>query len=139
MKPKKAQAEIVVFTNVGSVYVPDADKVEEVFNAQNLDQQGIVVVRNGSMECYGMESSCGLNALDDTTNVQRIDLRGGSISPGLLSYGSPLGLVEIAGEPSTSDGYIYDPLTGKVPSVIGGDEAVIRAVDGLQFAGRSAL
>lgn len=138
LTPQKADAEVVVFTNIGSVFVPEAGEVKEVFSAQSMDQQGVAIVRNGSMECFGMESSCAFTDVDGV-NVHRIDLRGGSIAPGLVSYGSPLGLVEIAQEPSTWDGLVYDTLAGKFPGIIGGDKAVIRAVDGLQFAGRSAL
>lgn len=60
-------------------------------------------------------------------------------SPGLLSYGSRLGLVHIAGEATTQDGEVFDILTDKVPSVLGRNAAVIRAVDGLQFTTRDAL
>lgn len=59
--------------------------------------------------------------------------------PGLVSYGSPLGLVHIAGEESTQDGEVFDSLMDKLPTILGGNTAVIRAVDGLQFATRDAL
>ena len=59
--------------------------------------------------------------------------------PGLLSCGSELGLTHISGEKSTRDGKVFDGLTDKVPSILGGDEAVIRAVDGLLFSTRDAL
>ena len=69
-----------------------------------------------------------------------IDLKGGSLAPGLTSYGSPLGLVEISLEPSTNDGVVLDPLVdGNLPSILGKDTAIIRAVDGLQFQGRNTL
>lgn len=114
------------------------DEVKEAFNAQDLDERGVVVVQKGSMKCFGTEASCSVSEFDGI-DVPRIDLRGGSISPGLLTYGSPLGLEEIAGEPSTKDGYVYDLLAGDVPSIVGGDKAAIHAVDGLQFAGRNTL
>lgn len=60
-------------------------------------------------------------------------------SPGLVSFGSPLGLQDIEGEASTYDGYVLNPLVDKVPEVAGGADAIIRAVDGLQYAGRDAL
>jgi hypothetical protein len=66
-----------------------------------------------------------------------IDLKGGSISPTLVSYGSSLGLSEIQGEISTGDGTVFDPLIGPVPSAA--EQVLVRAVDGLQFAGRDAL
>lgn len=59
-------------------------------------------------------------------------------SPALVSFGSPLGLQEISGEPSTYDGVVFDAF-GEVPAIIGGDQSVIRAVDGLQYGTRDAL
>lgn len=61
-----------------------------------------------------------------------------SSSPGLVSYGSPLGLEEIQGEQSTHDGVVLDPLSNDIPDLLAGNE-VIMAVDGLQFAGRDTL
>jgi hypothetical protein len=68
-----------------------------------------------------------------------IDLMDGSLSPGLVSFGAHLGLVEIEAESSANDGVIYDMYRGKVPEVIGGQEAVIHAIDGLSFGGRDTL
>ena len=71
---------------------------------------------------------------------ETINLEGGSLAPGLTSYGSSLGLVEISFEPSTNDGVVLDPLVdGNLPSVLGKDTSIIRAVDGLQFQGRNTL
>lgn len=148
LSPKKSDIEIVVFTNVGSIYAPLAGEVQELYsnaaqsntNATPEDvANGIAVVRNGVLECYGQsESICSLDEFVGD-KVQYVDLKGGSIAPGLLSYGSPLGLEDIQGETSTWDGVIYDPLESKVPSIVGGDDSVIRAVDGLQFSTRDAL
>jgi hypothetical protein len=60
-------------------------------------------------------------------------------SPGFITYGSPLGLDNIDQEPSTNDGKVLDPLTTNMPSIIGGEGSVIRAVDGLQYGGRDML
>ena len=59
-------------------------------------------------------------------------------SPALISYGSRLGLNHIDGEPSTNDGYVYNPLKSNPPDIIG-DGSIIKAVDGLQFHTRDAL
>lgn len=76
----------------------------------------------------------------DISDTKVIDLEGGSISPGLVSFGSPLGLEYIAAEDSTNDSPIHDRLTEKgVPDMIGGDGAMIRAADGLLFQTRDAL
>ena len=62
-----------------------------------------------------------------------VDLDGGTITPGLMSFGAPLGLVEIRLEPSTNDGQVHNPLDGDLPAVLGGK--VVRAQDGLMFDG----
>jgi len=50
-----------------------------------------------------------------------------------------LGLVEIRLESSTNDGSVPNALDSDPPAILGGAEALIRAVDGLQFAGRNTL
>lgn len=60
-------------------------------------------------------------------------------SPGLVSYGSPLGLSHIIAESSTTDGIVVGPLAAKIPTILGGDGAIIRAVDGLMYGSRDAL
>ena len=59
--------------------------------------------------------------------------------PGLLTYGSPLGLQHIESEPSTTDGAVLSALESEVPEIIGGSGAVICALDGLEFSTRDAL
>ena len=95
-----------------------------------------VLFQDGLLVCVDdVDSSCGGGKVDEF-----IDLKGGSLAPGLTSYGSPLGLVEISLEPSTNDGVVQDPLVdGNLPSVLGKDTSIIRAVDGLQFQGRNTL
>jgi hypothetical protein len=95
-----------------------------------------VLFEDGLMVCVGdVGSFCGRTDVDET-----VDLEGGSLAPGLTSYGSPLGLVEMSLEPSTNDGVVLDPLVnGNLPSILGKDTAIIRAVDGLQFQGRNTL
>ncbi|KAJ7607296.1 hypothetical protein DFH06DRAFT_1380161 [Mycena polygramma] len=66
-----------------------------------------------------------------------VDLKGGELAPGLTTFGSDLGLSEIMLESSTTDGRVFDPLTGGVPRILG--DTVVRAADGLQFGGRNTL
>ncbi|KAJ7649249.1 hypothetical protein B0H17DRAFT_1163743 [Mycena rosella] len=111
-------------------------------NAQGFAQQfnrtgnstGTVVVRDGKVVCTTQLESClGF----DTDGEEIVDLQGGSLAPGLTSFGSHLGLSEIPMEPSTMDGPVFDPLTTLIPSIL--EHTAIRAVDGLQFGGRHAL
>ena len=68
-----------------------------------------------------------------------VELGGGAISPGFMSFGSPLGMEEIAGEPSTGDGRMYNPMESDVPRIVGDVGGVVRAVDGLVFQTRDAM
>lgn len=52
----------------------------------------------------------------------------------MTTFGSPLGLEEIQGEPSTSDGYV-DPLNRWADT----STIIPRAADGLKFMSRDAL
>jgi hypothetical protein len=97
---------------------------------------GIVVVDRGQIICSGVKASCATYlTLADPSEF--IDVKAGSLSPGFITYGSPLGLVEIVQEASTNDGVSYDALRGDVPKILRGIED--RAVDGLQFGTRNAL
>lgn len=136
--PERAATDVILFTNVNSVILPIRDDLAEAYSALG-DETGVVVVRNGGITCYGSEAACPLDNLIGGEQVRVVDLQGGAISPGLLTYGSPLGLQEIEAESSTGDGPVFDPLAERVPRVVGGDIPFVRAVDGLQFAGRDSL
>jgi hypothetical protein len=136
--PERTSTDIILFTNVNSVIIPRRGDLAEAYSASG-DETGVVVVRNGDITCYGSEDACSLDGLTEGERVHVVDLQGGAISPGLLTYGSPLGLQEIEAEPSTGDGSVFDPLAGRVPKLVGGDNPIVRAVDALQFAGRDSL
>ncbi|KAG8977393.1 hypothetical protein FRC05_001791 [Tulasnella sp. 425] len=72
---------------------------------------------------------------DRLPDVPKIDLEGGSVGPGLTSFGGYLGVVEIDQEPSTNDGYSYGPFDKEFEVVAD----LSRAVDGLSFEGRDML
>jgi hypothetical protein len=135
--PERASADVILFTNVNSVILPRRGDLAEAYSALG-NETGVVVVRNGEITCYGSEAACSLDDLTEG-DLRVVDLQGGEISPGLWTYGSPLGLQEIEAEPSTGDGSVFDPLAGRVPKLVGGDIPTVRAVDALQFAGRDSL
>jgi len=70
-----------------------------------------------------------------------LELQGGSIRPGLTTYGFPLGLVEIRLEPSTNDGNVLDLLVGgNLSSILAkGERGLVRAAGGLLFGRRNTL
>ncbi|KAG9316540.1 composite domain of metallo-dependent hydrolase [Chiua virens] len=137
LMPTPAKADAIVFTNVSSVYERTGSNIREVFSTRE-NEPGMVVVQNGEIVCYGTHHVCLVPMTSLGQTFESFDLQGGSISPGLVSYGSPLGLEEIQGETSTHDGNVLDPLSVNVPKILKGNEVVL-AVDGLQFAGRDTL
>ncbi|KAJ7579295.1 carbohydrate esterase family 9 protein [Mycena floridula] len=137
LDPKKAPSDTVVFTNVKSVYTRSSVKVLKAFEA-TTNEEGVVVVRNGHLVCSGFHQDCFTEPLVAPGEPEPvfIDLQGGSISPGLLSFGSALGLNHIDQELSTNDGAVSDKPT---PKVLGGGVGIVRAADGLQFTTRDAF
>jgi hypothetical protein len=96
------------------------------------------VVQDGHIICVSdMTSGKICRSLDDGAESKVdvvLDFKGGSLALGLMSYGSPLSLVEISLEPSTNDGVVLNPLVdGNLPSILGDNMTIICAVDGLQF------
>lgn len=83
----------IVFHGVKDVYAPGYE--ERIYEAGD----GVVVVQDGEIVCVGVdcEHAAGLG-------VEIIDLKGGTIAPGLVTVGSYLGMMEIRQEKSTADG-----------------------------------
>jgi hypothetical protein len=125
--PTKHTKRSVLFINVKTLFTAADDTIRT-----ESYENGSVLVNNGRVVCSGQCTA--------SHDAEIVDLQGGSLSPGLVSFGSPLGLQEIEAEPSTNDGAVLDLLTATIPKILqGGEGPVISAVDGLSFAGRSAL
>ncbi|EJD37990.1 composite domain of metallo-dependent hydrolase [Auricularia subglabra TFB-10046 SS5] len=129
LTPKKSVKGAVLFTNVATVWNHEGAE----FTAQSLSRPSNVVVRAGKVECVGACAQFAGQA------EETVDLAGGALAPSLITYGSTVGLQEIPAESTMSDGSAPDALRGPIPDIVGGDGTLIRAVDGLQFAGRDAL
>ncbi|EPQ59082.1 hypothetical protein GLOTRDRAFT_113888 [Gloeophyllum trabeum ATCC 11539] len=141
LPPLKGRTEegTVVFTNVGRVWAKDEEgDIEELLRADVDSEMATVVVQKGVLVCAGSSLSC-LHNLKSSSPPEIVDLQGGTIAPGLMTYGSPLGMEEIPSEPSTGNGELYDPFSGDVPKIMGDTAGVTRAVDALQFGTRDAL
>ncbi|EJF61654.1 composite domain of metallo-dependent hydrolase [Dichomitus squalens LYAD-421 SS1] len=141
LEPVRSKSNTVVFTNVSSVFLREEYTVREAFAADssNALAAGVAVVRDGQLMCVDSGISACAQSINGDEDAEFVDLEGGSIAPGLVSAGAPLGLQEIDQEASTQDGYVFDALTEGVPEIVGGSGALIRAADGLQFATRDAL
>jgi imidazolonepropionase-like amidohydrolase len=137
LEPTCPDFEAVLFTNVSSVYVKNAYSVSSAFMATTSADYMTVLAHRGKIQLCGNDLLGCASA--KVAGARQIDLQGGSISPALVTYGSPLGLEHIEAEPSTRDGNIKDALTSDLPEIAGGSGTVIRAVDGLQFSTRDAL
>jgi hypothetical protein len=74
-----------------------------------LEQAGLVGVEDGRVVCTDRCSYFAAGAVNIVT------LEGGTATPGLTSFGAPLGLLEIRLEPSTNDGRVHDLLDGVDP------------------------
>lgn len=134
LEAQKAASGTVVFTHVKNLFTraPNAEGVQMVSTWEE-DAFGMVVVRDGVVVCSSSDCVAGVDK-----EATFIDLEGGAISPGLVTFGAPMGLEHITQEPSTVDGSVYDPLVKNVPKILG-NGPIVRAVDGLLFASRDAL
>ncbi|KAJ7682612.1 hypothetical protein DFH06DRAFT_1076348 [Mycena polygramma] len=133
LAPRKESGK-VVFLNVRDVWSRGRDgKIHQV---QYLGSHLVnVAVESGKIVCVGDTVVCPTAAFD----AAQIDLDGGCVIPGMMSFGSPLGLEEIHSEPSTGDGPPFNAFTERVPAILGDPGAVASAVDALMFGTRNAL
>ncbi|SRR5258707_324033 len=74
----RSKSSIVAFHHVHAVYLRRGNKVDQVFSASTIGQRGVVVTERGKILCYGSKDECSLAAYG--TNIQHVDLKGGSIS-----------------------------------------------------------
>ena len=140
--PKRLERGTMVLKNVRHVWMRGELGLKERWVARPGQEGGVVVLQNGAIACVGKEGWCFDGLSEEAKEAMMritIDLHGGSVGPGLMTFGSPLGLEEISGEPSTGDGSLYTPFTTDVPKIIGDPAGLVRAVDALQFQTRNAL
>lgn len=76
LQAKISTSDVVIFTNVTSVFVKSRRRIEQVFSAAS-DRPGIVVVKDGKVVCRGAEPCPEIHS---DTSVRRINLMGGSIA-----------------------------------------------------------
>ncbi|TFK75753.1 composite domain of metallo-dependent hydrolase [Pluteus cervinus] len=131
----KRYSDRVVFRNVKDIWkVGQTGVTRTLVIEEEPDQLGDVVVEGGRIICSG-STVCAQHL----QKAKVVDLEGGSLMPGLMTYGSPLGLEEIAAEPSTGDGKLYDAFVQDIPEVFHDVGNTLRAVDALAFGTRNAL
>ncbi|KAL0056647.1 hypothetical protein AAF712_016747 [Marasmius tenuissimus] len=136
LEPKKTKGR-VIFENVESLYLRTGGKAVEAFRSETEGRRS-VVVQGGKIHCVsgaglrsvGKLGTCSSEDLRDRPDVTRVDLDGGSMAPGLSTFGTPLGLRHIVVETSTGDGRVNLKVSG---------QDLIRTADGLFFQTRDAL
>lgn len=108
----------VVFTGLSHVHT------RLVSNEAGSTQEGrVAIVSNGKLACVGVCAS-ELAELDAThPAAQKIKLKDGHLTPGIVAFGSSLGLAEIDAESDTHDGPYLE-------------EGITFALDGLSFGGK---
>lgn len=132
----KHQVKNIIFQDVTALYLKNesTEKMEEQIVTPNGEMRTAsnsrIIIEDGQITCTG---TC-VDASEDR-QFELIDLKGGYITAGLISYGSPLGLKQIDQEPSTSDGKAPNPLTN-TPLL---DGLVVKAADGATFDGKNQL
>ncbi|KAG8958226.1 hypothetical protein FRC03_009340 [Tulasnella sp. 419] len=119
----------VVFVNVNRIWTRGNGSVES-----RISKTGVAHFIDGKLVCSSFDGNLPCPPTFGA-DVKVIDLEGGSLAPGLTSFGGYLGVMEIEQEPSTNDGVVYSPFSPQF-SVLGD---VARAADGLSFEGRSML
>lgn len=131
---EKKKKGTMAFVNVNEVLQKDlaTGEIKGLLKGKQVSG-GVVIVRDGEIQCIEACSS----SLRDIPSDNVIDLAGGSIVPGLTTFGGDIGVVEIEQETSVNDGRIPDVSQGKAPSFL--EDVTIRAVDGISFGGRNTL
>ncbi|KAJ7284154.1 carbohydrate esterase family 9 protein [Mycena rebaudengoi] len=130
----RKQSGKVVLKNVREVW--NRGPNGEILEAYSAPELVDVIVANGKIICVGKDNIC---LVDGMAPDDFVDLHGGSVSPGLMAFGSSLGLEEIPGESSTGDGSLFDAFTENVPRILNDPGAISSAMDALMFGTRNAL
>ncbi|KAI5900749.1 uncharacterized protein SCHCODRAFT_02483778 [Schizophyllum commune H4-8] len=117
LAPENIKEQAVVFTGVREIITHNGTTVT---SAEDL----AVIARDGVITCVGIHCA----GVTDAAGARIVELEGGALSPGFVTFGTPLGLAEISSDTSTADGPV-----GEVGAVLP------RAVDGLLFGTRDAL
>ncbi|KIO30758.1 hypothetical protein M407DRAFT_20283 [Tulasnella calospora MUT 4182] len=139
---KGNKAEEVILYNVKSAWErqPSGRFIEvqaepQVSKTGRVQYDSIMHFADGQLICSSFRPDLLCLQQGRLPDVPRIDLEGGTVGPGLTSFGGYLGVVEIDQEPSTNDGYSYGPFDKEFAVVAD----LSRAVDGLSFDGRDML
>lgn len=77
LKLQSSKSNVVIFTNVSSIFVRHKDSIHELFSG-SADISRTVVVKNGVVVCDGSEPSCDMHY--EIASAEYINLEAGSLS-----------------------------------------------------------
>lgn len=123
-----SEASTVVFRNVSRMF----QRVNDSIHVLNFVSDGTLVYANGRVTCADIYPVCQDQI---PPHARSVHLHGGTVLPGLTSYGSTLGLSDIPSESSTSNG--QDPSLLTRHHHLDTKRLVPRAEDGLLFGGHA--
>ena len=137
---------VVIFTHVKELWTKGALRPESTIPPGRAKREfgeghGVVAVEGGHIVCtaHHRDSEACLGQFK-RRSIKKINLHGGSISPGFTTLGSILGIEEMHTEKSTGDGGPgFDPLISDVPKIVGDELSLIKVIDALNFGTRDAL
>ncbi|KAK6910652.1 hypothetical protein I203_104684 [Kwoniella mangroviensis CBS 8507] len=138
LRPKKS-VKNVIYQGVGEFHLSPQelsllheDQVDISVFENNAG--GVVIVKDGEITCAG---DCKVeDELKGGLDFEVVDLKGGAITPGYITVGSYVGILEIRQEKVTGDGSAMDPLSEESEITNG---IIAHAVDGAQFGGKDEL
>ncbi|WWC90877.1 uncharacterized protein L201_005814 [Kwoniella dendrophila CBS 6074] len=137
----KKSVKNVIFHNVGEFHLTPQEITTSKKSESDLDLnafnqgKGTVVVENGEIICAGTCAS-EVEQSKSGFEFEIVNLQGGAITPGLITVGSYVGILEIRQEKATGDGSAIDPLSEDSEITNG---LLAHAVDGAQFGGKDEL
>lgn len=125
-EPTAETAEsVVVFTGLSRVHRQFMSN-----NANHNRDSNVAIVSGNKLACVGI-CVAELAELDASQTITRkVDLKDGHLTPGLVAFGSSLGLAEIDAEGDTHDGpYLEDGVTFAVDGLSFGGKQITRAFE----------
>ncbi|KAF7969722.1 hypothetical protein HWV62_26130 [Athelia sp. TMB] len=131
----RSHAGLVIFRNITGVWTRTEDGIKSLI--QSLTGSAVAVVDKGVVICVEIGQERCSSHLESRLDKLDIDLKGGTLSPALVSFGPSLGLDAIAMEPSATDGAV-DDILGPIHGLAAATD-LVKASDGLQFGTRDAL
>ncbi|KAL3452023.1 hypothetical protein BJX65DRAFT_320790 [Aspergillus insuetus] len=93
----------VLLTGIQKALV-DHPTIETDDNGQEHTELLVYLINSSGDSCISIKSTCLADYHPSSSNITEIPLKNGYITPGLIAFGSNLGIQDIPSEPSSGDG-----------------------------------